>query len=132
MNILNKIPFKTAYWTLFVLFAAMLIFHLLVLLSFIPFNIVWGGRLQTHQQMVSFETVSIVVILCLLLVIQIKVKSSRTGLKNAAKVLLWGFSLLFLLNTIGNLLAKTTLETLVFTPLTMISSALCLRIAVEK
>lgn len=45
---------------------------------------------------------------------------------------LWAFVLLFVLNTFGNLLAESMFEKLVFTPLTLISSILLLRIVLEK
>lgn len=54
-------------------------------------------------------------------------------LKNPTlNVILWFFVVLFSLNTIGNLFAKVSLETIVFTPLTFISALLALRLIVEK
>jgi hypothetical protein len=38
-----------------------LIFHMLILLKIIPYDITWGGRLRTDQEMYVFEAFSILV-----------------------------------------------------------------------
>jgi len=49
------------------------IFHLLILVRVIPYEITWGGRLKTVEEMYVFETISILInsffILDLLLII---------------------------------------------------------------
>jgi len=47
-------------------------------------------------------------------------------------IALWAFVVLFAINTVGNVLSKTSLETIIFTPLTFLSAVLCFRIAIEK
>jgi hypothetical protein len=42
-----------------VLFGAVLIFHLLVIFDIIPFTIIWGGKMKTHDDMLVMEGVSI-------------------------------------------------------------------------
>jgi hypothetical protein len=37
------------------------IFHLLVIIKIIPFEIVWGGRLKDQSQMLTFETFSAII-----------------------------------------------------------------------
>lgn len=107
-------------------------FHLCILFQLIPFNVVWGGKLETVEQMRSYEIMSVVV--NLFIAFFIAVKGSCIPVKMNAKVLnfiIWIFVLVFFLNTIGNLLAKTSAETYFFTPLTFVSAILCIRIAWE-
>lgn len=82
--------------------------------------------------MLVFETISIVINAILILLGLFKAK--RLRLKIPALVLnglLWLFVVLFLLNTVGNLTATSTLETLIATPLTFLLALLCARVAVE-
>ncbi|MFC5271324.1 hypothetical protein [Adhaeribacter terreus] len=108
-------------------------FHLLILTGVIPFNIVWGGRLKTHEQMVSFELVSVSMNLLMVLVVAVysgllNLKVNRTFLRG----LLWGMMALFLLNTIGNLLSVNALEKAIFTPATLLLALFSLRLAISK
>jgi hypothetical protein len=132
MTLLHKIPYVIAQRILFFFIGATVVFHILVLTGIIPFTIVWGGRLQDHQQMVTFELISLSNLLFLFFIIQLKSKTRRKGLQKVATFILWFFAFMFVLNTVGNLLAKATLETLLFTPLTFISAILCARLAIEK
>lgn len=130
---MTKIPYTLAIKTMLVLSGLVLIFHGLVLASVIPYDIVWGGQLQNDQQMQGLELVSIAVNLTIILVIAIKAGYVRSHLPpRAIDFLIWVFAILFAINSIGNLLAQNTLETLLFTPLTVISAILCVRIAIEK
>lgn len=44
------IPFRTAAIALLVLFGATIVFQVIVLLGFIPTEMVWGGRLSNEQE----------------------------------------------------------------------------------
>jgi hypothetical protein len=46
---MHRIPFRTAAITLLVLFAAVIVFPLVVLAGFIPTEMVWGGRLHNEE-----------------------------------------------------------------------------------
>ncbi|MFN3445440.1 MAG: hypothetical protein ACK44D_06850, partial [Bacteroidia bacterium] len=71
----------------------------------------WGGRLQSDQDMYAFETVSILVNLFFALVLCIKANYLKLNLPNKLiNVILWCFLILFLLNTIGNIIAVTAFE----------------------
>ncbi|GAL87280.1 hypothetical protein CHU_2401 [Sporocytophaga myxococcoides] len=77
----------------------------------IPYDIAWGGRLKSDSEMYVFETISILVNLFLGLVILIKGDYIRTSFnKKVIDIILWAFIVNFILNTIGNLFAKTILE----------------------
>ncbi len=112
---------KNSETILIILFSVTIVFHLLVLLGLIPYDMVWGGRLQTKTEMIQFEVVSIIVNLLFLFVLSIrrgwfKVKVSNSIIKG----FLWFMVGLFLLNTVGNLLSESRMEMLIFTPLTFI------------
>jgi hypothetical protein len=118
---------------LLVIMSLIVVFHLLIITSVIPFEIVWGGRLKSYSQMLSFEAISIAVNLIMLAVVGIyagilKMKINRTIIK-AAFWLMFG---LFLLNTIGNLLSLNQLEKVLFTPVTLLLSLFSLRLAISK
>ncbi len=107
------------------LLSIVVLFHVLILIQIIPYTIVWAGKLNTVEEMYVFETVSILINLVLILLLLLK----GNYLKNTipSKILngiLWFFIIVFTLNTVGNLMAKTLFEKLTFTPLTLISAIL--------
>ena len=117
---------------LLTLFSLAIVFHLLVLMEFIPNEIVWGGRITVKEELYIFESISIFMNLLFLLIVLLK--TGKLIIKHNLKLihfLLWFMSIVFLLNTIGNLLAKTTTETIIFTPVTFIS-AICGFILLSK
>ena len=88
-----------------------IVFHICILIKLIPYDVTWGGRLENDQEMYVFETVSIILNLLLLLAVYIKREPESTILPmKLVNGILWGFLILFALNTVGNLFAKTILE----------------------
>jgi hypothetical protein len=93
------------------LLIAVIIFHFFIILKIIPYNIAWGGRLQNDEEMYVFETISILINVFLGVILLMKGNMMRY--KFSAKfvnIILWIFFGLFVLNTVGNVLAKTTFE----------------------
>jgi len=85
--------------------------HLAILLQILPYNIVWGGKLNSVAEMYFFETVSALITLIFGFVVAIKANVINIKLpKNIVQSVLWIFFFFFILNTIGNLLAKTYTE----------------------
>jgi hypothetical protein len=132
-NIFNRaISFKVAIWTVILLSGMIIIFHFLVLLKIIPFENVWAGKLKSVDEMYVYESISIVVNCLLILIILIKAQIINPTISpKVINTLLWIFVILFILNTLGNLTSKTSLETIVATPLTFIFALLCLRIVLN-
>jgi hypothetical protein len=88
-----------------------ILFHILILLKIIPYEITWGGKLKTDQEMYLFETFSILVNLFFIFVLLQKGVFIKPFLgKKTVSIILWIFLAIFVLNTIGNLFAKTTFE----------------------
>ena len=119
--------------TIMALFSCVIVFHLLVLSGVLPYNIVWGGRLENATQMHVFEAVSLMINLVVIVVVGIKGGYIKPFLPaKLVNFLLWVFAILLALNTLGNLFAETMLEMVLFTPLTFISTVLFYRMAIEK
>lgn len=90
---------------------AVILFHLCIITKIIPYNITWGGRLQNDTEMYVFETISIVVNLLLSWVLLMKGDVVAYKFPNqAVNVILWLFFAIFVLNTVGNIFAKTFFE----------------------
>lgn len=106
------------------LLAFVVLFHLCIVVKIIPYEITWGGRLKSDAEMYVFETISILINLFLISMLLIKGTYLREYIPmKIVDVILWIFVMLFGLNTIGNILAKTNLEKF-FTVLTLASAIL--------
>ena len=132
----KRISFKLAVQLSQVLFGLLVLFHLAVIfgilvLDFVPIDFLWGGRVESKEQLLSYEIISLVVIaLCLFIVLVRSERIRIPSLLGVARVGLWILCFLFILNTVGNLLARTTFETS-FAIVTALLSILCLRLAIE-
>lgn len=88
-----------------------IIFHLCIITKIIPYEITWGGRLQNDSEMYIFEAISISINLFLVFVLLMKGEYIKFYFKQRfVNMILWIFLILFVLNTIGNSLAKTNFE----------------------
>ena len=126
----RKINFLFAIKTLIVLTLIALAYHIIIITELIPYDAVWGGRLKSREQMLQFESVSIAINLFMLVVILIKGTYIKIKIpKLIVTSFLWLFAILFALNTVGNLFSVSIWETIIFTPITLISAVLCLRLA---
>jgi len=110
------------------LLSIVIVFHFLIIVKIIPFNIAWGGRLKSDQEMYVFEGISIVINLFLIWVLSLKLKNVKGKLINS---MLWIFLGIFTLNTIGNLFAQTNFEKF-FSILTFVFALLILRILIKN
>jgi hypothetical protein len=102
---------NTAINTLLAILLAVITFHILIIIKVIPYEITWGGRLKNDQEMYVFESVSILINLLLGFVLLIKGNYISVRISNAfLSGILWFFLIVFVLNTVGNLFAKTNFE----------------------
>lgn len=93
------------------LLLAVILFHICIILKTIPYDITWGGRLQNDTEMYVFETISILINIFLGSILLMKgnlIKYKFSG--KVVNAILWIFFGLFILNTIGNIFAKTNFE----------------------
>ncbi|MDH5598627.1 MAG: hypothetical protein OEY34_05860 [Cyclobacteriaceae bacterium] len=127
------ISFQFAVKAMLILLVAVMIFHLLILAGVIPFQIVWGGRLENEEEMYRFETVSILVNLFILSVVLIRGGYWKVHVHEMImRGTLWVLAFLFLMNTVGNIFSVNFWEMVIFTPLTFLSMILCIRMALDK
>ena len=101
-----------------------ILLHILILLKIIPYEITWGGKLKTDEEMYVFETFSILINSFFVFVLLQKGVFIKPFFgKKTVSIILWIFFAIFVLNTFGNLFAKTTFEK-GFAILTLINSIL--------
>ena len=107
----SKMTAKLSIKIILGIIIAVTVFHLCILFKLIPYDIAWGGRLTNDQEIYVFETVSLVINFIFALVLLIKGKFIKQLLpEKVVNVMLWIFLVLFALNTIGNIFAKTNFE----------------------
>ena len=124
---------KNAAAILIFMCGAVIVYQLLVVFSVIPYEAAWGGRLQSHSQMVVFETISLLVLGFLLVTVMMWRRFFAWSLpENFLKVILWVFIVIFLLNTIGNLFAENFYERLIATPLTLLAAVLLFQLVRQR
>lgn len=115
---------KTAIKIMLWLLVGVMLFHLSIMLKFVPYEITWGGRLKNDSEMYVFETISLVINSFLFSILLMKGKYLKEIIPpKIINLVLWVFLVLFGLNTIGNMLAETTFEKC-FAVLTLASSFL--------
>jgi len=88
--------------------------------------------LENKTQMYRFETFSIVLNLFILLVVCLKgqiIKNTVSG--KLLKFLFYALTVLFALNTVGNIFSENIWEAIIFTPLTFVLAILFARLAID-
>ncbi len=121
---------KTILIILGILMATVL-FHLCIIVKVIPYDISWGGRLKNDTEMYVFEAIAVLLNLVLGWILLIKGGFIRAIVSlKVVNSILWVFLILFVLNTIGNIFARTNFEKL-FALLTL-ALAILLGIVLRK
>jgi hypothetical protein len=129
----NLISLKQATVVIIVVLSLMLMFHILVLLAIIPYDIVWAGKINSEVDMKKLEIISILVNAFAILILLLHAGYIQNNISvKIFKVIIWLFVILFSLNTIGNLFAESQFELYFFAPLSFILAILCLRIVIDK
>ena len=114
------------------LLSIVIVFHLCIVVKLIPYDITWGGRLKNDYEMYVFEAVSIIINLFLISILLMKGNYLKFQFnEKIINIILWIFFFIFIINTIGNIFAKTIFEKL-FSVLTLISAILIWNILKNK
>ncbi|MBK6541836.1 MAG: hypothetical protein IPG10_11280 [Flavobacteriales bacterium] len=129
---MRQIPFRTAAITLLVLFTSAIMFQLAVLAGLIPTEMVWGGRLQNEEERTVGALVSIAFLLVFVALVLVRMGHIGRSMPAAGRWGMWVVCALFALNTVGNLFALDMRETLIFTPVTLVSAVLAARVAMGE
>jgi hypothetical protein len=120
-----------AQYLLLLVLSFFLVLHFLILLKFIPYNIVWGGRLKSDAEMYRFELVSIVINLFLLFIILIQSNILTINFPQKIMTILLGLmTALFAFNTLGNIKSINKIERIYLTPITLILTICSLILAI--
>ena len=61
--------------SLLALLSAIMLFHVLVIINVIPYEIIWGGRIRNRRELINLELISIIVNAIMIFVVLI-----RTGM----------------------------------------------------
>jgi len=129
---LHKISLSSAIKLIICLLSIALFYHFLIITGIISYEAAWGGRLENKTQMYRFETFSIVLNLFILLVVCLKgqiIKNTVSG--KLLKFLFYALTVLFALNTVGNIFSENIWEAIIFTPLTFVLAILFARLAID-
>lgn len=129
-NILSE---RFATLGLIIIFSIVIPFHILVILGMIPFTIIGGGRVENETQMMQVEIIAILINAIMLAIVLMKAGFLRWQLPSTViKISLWVMTILFVLNTIGNIFSKSEIERALFTPLTLVLAFFSFRLAISK
>ncbi|RJE73223.1 hypothetical protein BGP76_03295 [Reichenbachiella sp. MSK19-1] len=125
---MNMITFSQ--YGLIIILSFFLVLHVCILTKMIPYKNVWGGRLNSDKEMYQFEMVSILINLFFLFIILVQSEFLSIHFpKSMMTILLWVMTVLFLINTYGNIISKSKIELWVFTPITIILAVFSLILA---
>tara|TARA_R110002049_G_scaffold122473_1_gene277343 strand:- start:163 stop:579 length:417 start_codon:yes stop_codon:yes gene_type:complete len=129
----TKISHKIASKGMMIILLATILFHFLVLLGIVPYQIVWGGRLQNQSEMINFELVSILLNFLMLAIVAIQAKIVKLKVHPiVVKIALWLMVFIFVMNTIGNIISLNDIERYIFTPLTLLLAIFSFILASKK
>lgn len=116
-----------------IIITSILIFHILVISGVVPYTIIWGGKIKSHGEMISFTSISIAINSLMILIVLMRIKIINFNNHPVKiRVALWIMVILFGLNTLGNLFSQTILEKIIFTPLTVLLAILSYRLAMKE
>jgi len=130
------ISFDTSVMFSLFLLGILILFHGCILIGilffdYVPLDLLWGGKMTSVSQLLSFEIVSLLTSGLFFFLLLIRSNWLRLPkLIGVARVSMWAVFILFLLNTIGNLMATNAFEKW-FAIVTGFLSFLFLRIAIE-
>ncbi|RXK48761.1 hypothetical protein [Aquirufa rosea] len=126
------IPFKLSVQLFLGFILLAILFHIGVIAGLIPPDMVWGGRIQSPNDLIKMESVSMVILIIMAFIITLKARWIFPKIARLSGYLIWLIPLLFFLNTLGNMQALNATERFVFTPITFLLALISLRIALEK
>lgn len=128
----KRIPFSTAKNATIAILLLVTLFNLLVMAGIVPYNIVWGGRLQNTEEMIAFELVSIIINLLIIFIVLLKAGRVLPSASKLAYVLAWLLPIIYFFGILGNLASTSPIERALFVPVTLLLFTFTLRIALEK
>ena len=124
---------RPAAWVLLAALALLEIFHILVLAEVLPPGVVWGGREPAGgATLVGLEVFALALTALFGFIVAVRAGLlPLPRLQRAAAVGMWIVFAYFCLNVLGNLASNSTLERIIFVPVTVILALLAFRLAIE-
>lgn len=111
----------------------MIIMHILIMLKILPSDFVWGGQINDDASLMRLELIALIVSFVFLAIAIIKMNSLKAEKsQKVINVVVWFMFFYFLLNIVGNLASDSTLEKIIFLPITVILTVTTFRLAIEK
>jgi hypothetical protein len=133
MRIIRKLPFRTTVQIALAVLILFSLFHVAVLMGWIPYSVVWGNRIQSRVEMIPLESFSLALNTFLIWLLAQRIDLFKQVIPSKLfKILMWIVVVLFTVNTLGNLLSGNVIEQLVFSPVTALFAVFFVRIALEK
>ena len=110
------------------------VFHVLVLLSVIPADIVWGGAIRNSTtSLIPLEMMSLLVTLFFAVVIAAKAGYIRaTRFQVAINIGVWVVFAILLLSMAANFASGVAFENLIFAPVAVVLALCAYRLAIGK
>ena len=133
----SLISFKFASSASIFVYSLLLAFHVVIMIGagifdLIPIDTAWGGKMESQEQLIVFEFVALFVVLLSFFLTLVKTGHIKIAkLYKTSHYSMWFFFGYFLLNTVGNLAAKTNFEKSMSIA-TILLSVCALRLALEK
>ena len=128
----SLIPHRKAVLFSILIFLIVITLHVLILLGIIPYDFVWGGRLNSKAEMIPFELISISINIIILLIVLMQGGILKNPIpKGIMRILLILIAVLFAVNTLGNIASESIVETIIFTPVTVLLTLFFIRMAIE-
>ncbi len=108
------------------------IFHVLVMVKVIPYNMVWGGRISTFDEAIQMETASIIGTIIIILITSVglskRIINRTSRYSYQYKLSLLAISAFFGFNMLSNFASDNSFEKMIFIPLTSVFILLYLSI----
>ncbi len=115
---------------MFVIFGMLILFHCLVIIGWISPEFVWGGKIQSGQDLIHMELASISMLLLFAMIVMAKVNIiDMDWIKPLAQLGLWMMAIYFIINTLTNVMGETNLERFFFAPVSIALAFLTVRLA---
>jgi hypothetical protein len=125
------ISIELAGYILLIILGLLIIFHILIVVGIVPYNIVWAGKIKSKKELLLMESISLFISVMAMIIVGSKTKNLIfIEDPTIVNIGMWILLALFIFNTIGNLTAKSPIEKYGFGTLTILISFLVLRILV--
>lgn len=129
-NLINQV---LAAKIVLIILALTVVFHVFVLASIIPSDLVWGGRLANEAEVIQNEWISIILNILMIVLVRFRLQHIKTSFHHSFMLfLMYMMMVVFSLNSLGNILSSNTFETFVFAPITLILALLSFRLAQKE